>query len=206
MKKLHLKYNCFFAVVLTLTIFLFIGCSKETKYQYDKFVKYKSLTLESLHDVLSRVDFYISDLSSFLKKAYNYNGDTTDEALSNTYMLGFHLQIINGNLKGRGFGLVVQPCEYDKKYDDYTKYPFHSGGIVGGNSEQNESVLSAYFLIENLIDAGYIVENSDEQKDLCMFQIGYTEGMGYKKYISSNDIVYTAEEINAVMDAYEALK
>jgi len=207
MKKLHLKYNCFFAVVLTLTIFLFIGCSKETKKYDTKYIKYKGITLERLYDVYSRNTYAEKNqdrLAEYLQSVYNYKGDISQEALLETYVVGFHVKDETGIAEYYGF--VLQPCEYSKDYKNFESYPIHRQLSSVWNSKKDQKVLSAYFLIDDLISIGYFSKNSYNQKNLCFFEIVKTEDMAYNIYVKSNDIVYTAEEINAVMDAYEALR
>ncbi len=103
--------------------------------------------------------------------------------------------------------IVLIPCDSSLNYDDYIKYPIY---FRFDDKYPEEPLLpkkyGAFFKVEDLKELGYIAKDRDEQKDLCLFEKMKLSGWGWVNYFSSNRLIYKPQEINAVMDEYEALR
>jgi len=200
------------AVLLLIIMVIFSACEKKQEYLELQISKNGDLTLESLYTLANKYNILDrNDLSRILKIDYQYEGNINQEALMNTYRLGVHFRDDTARDEKKDkyssvWGIVLEPCNSSIEYDDYEKYPIHNRTSSKPVTYISEPLYSGYFKIEDLEKIGYIAQERDKQQDLCVFIKHKVGGMGYERRIYSNKLIYTAEEINAVMDEYEALK
>jgi len=209
MKRYNLKYG--YRLVAVMAIFL-IGCSKEVRHIDDKISKDGSVVVENLYEIISQnYGFDNKNLQNILKYRLHYEGNYTQSELMKEYRLSFYFTHDSRSYDpyetNSIAAVVLIPCDSSLNYDDYIKYPIH---FRFDDSYPQEPYLpkkyGAFFKVEDLESYGYISKDRDKQKSLCLFEKWRSGGMGNDDYFSSNKLIYTAEEINAVMDAYEALK
>ncbi len=212
MKKYNLKYSCLLATVLTFL--LLTGCKTETRYRTYQISKSNNLVLENLQKIDHQYFQSAYPLNKGVYEAfennYGYSGDISKEALEKEYRLSLYVNIEsidNESYEGLGgpLGLVLLPCSSSIKYDDFKKYPIHYHAHNIRYPVEKKTV-GAYFKIEDLEEIGYITKDRSKQTDLCLFEKEKTGGMGYKVYNTSNKLIYTAQEINEILDEYEALR
>jgi len=199
-------------VALYGVIIFFQGCTKhENNYQDDTITKVGNIALENGDSIL--INLYsdnkrigISDLAAHFSDK-RYPDDLTLEEIENEYFISMSFQ---RELTKSPISVVLEPCEMKIEYDDAFSYPVHSHPIESYEEDLSEKNLNVLFRIKNLIQIGYISEDRDKQKDLCLFRkdlIIHTGGPLRVKhdYTTSNKLVYTAEEINNLMTEYESL-
>ncbi len=207
MKKQVLMYSCLLAVMLSIII-TFSACTKQEN-RKDQLSRNGNITLENLYEITSK--YYPSDrnITYILSVGYQHDGETTQEVLLNTYRLGFHFR--DDTAKDENgyvvdWGMVLEPCNSTLKYDYYDRYPIYNRSSSKPSNFNSEPLYSVYFKIEDLEKIEYITKDRNKQKNLCLFKKDKTGGMGLEVSISSNKLIYTAKEINSIMDEYEGLR
>jgi len=201
-----MKYFILWATLFIMSIF-FQGCTKhENNYKKDTITKVDNIFLENGDTIL--LDFFsdnkergIYDLVTHFPDK-KYPDDLTLEEIENEYFirLSFERELIKSPI-----AVVIEPCEMKIEYDDAFSYPAHTTPLRNG--EENLNVL---FRIKNLKQLNYISLDRAKQKDLCLFRknLFVHTGGTFKvehDYITSNKLIYTAEEINSIVDNYESL-
>ena len=227
MKQKIVNYRLFnavaFSCLLTTVLIVMTGCFKVKEfYITDKISKDSpSLVIENILDIYQQYQGSYDGTDNGnkdIKYRYKYSGNFTQESLENTYRLSFYIKLDSTNLEEvtgieddehKIFGIVLLPCDSSLDYSDYEKYPiFNFGDQVRFYTETNRTIgiTGAHLKIEDLEEIGYISEDRNEQKDLCLFEKTETSGWGWKHNTSSNKLRYTAQEINAIMEEYEGLR
>ncbi len=192
------------AVVLSFT-----GCGQDTKIYKLDISKNGKIGLEDLveiHKKYSKYDILSgAEAKKSLQKHYNYNGELTKEALDNAYRLSFYIDLHTENKSIDG--VVLLPCEITSlKYDNFEKYPAHDGVASIRYPDHKAYTYGAHFSIEELEKLDYISKDKNQQRDLCLFVKYTSEDMSTRYKVSSNKLIYTAKEINEIMDEYEGLR
>ena len=230
MKQKIVNYRLFnavaFSCLLATVLIVMTGCFKVKEfYITDKISKDSpSLVIENILDIYQQYQGSYNGTDNEnkdIKYRYKYSGNFTQESLENTYRLSFYIKLDSTDFaKVTGFehvsesdrvanGIVLLPCDSSLDYSDYKKYPiFEFATQVRFYTETNRTIgiTGAHFKIEDLEEIGYISEDRNEQKDLCLFEKTETSGWGWKHNTSSNKLRYTAQEINAIMEEYEGLR
>jgi len=220
MKRYNLKHNCLLAVVFTMV--LLSGCTTKYESKEVPIAKNGDPIFETLYDVIDRYypglyqesttnEIRAKYLKLILTKTYHYDGEIDIQSLSSSYRLGFPFidqsPISDGSMHYyySTQGMVLQPCNDTLEYDSYDQYPIHN--ITEDNSKASDTYPNyvVHFKVEDLINADYIKQSS-EQEDLCLFTKSIGGGWDLVWTFSSNKLVYTADEINALMDEYEGLR
>jgi|GEM_PF-1600896 len=227
MIKYDLKHS--YLLVAMLLLFWMTGCEKKINIT-DTIAKDETLKLMSLDEIIQydnyeqmnyQVPYKNSEITpeqitmDVIREELKYNseyvvhdGNYTQEDLENDYRIVFHFTLENRSRNRFGndlAGIVLLPCDSTLQYDNLLDYPVYFR-FYGTRTNDLPKHYIAHFKIDALKNIGYIAENPNQQQDLCLFEKMQTGGMGETVYISSNKLIYTAEEINAVMDEYEALK
>ncbi len=196
MKKLNLKLGYLLVAILTM-----IGCTEQIEH---KISKEGSIGLENIVETRNKY-FNHSKSKKFLEKHYNYTDKLSEERLKKVYKLSFYIFYMGskGYTENVNLGVALLPCDSTLEYDSYEKYPAYDSAhyIITASA-----VYGVYFKIEDLERLGYIAKDRDEQKDLCLFEKALIPKIFTKTYISSNRLIYKAEEINAIVNKYRSLK
>jgi len=127
------------------------------------------------------------------------NHRMTDLVGKNKYALKFKL-FDSSAVSEYGYPVALQPCDLPIPETSIGYFPIYYYRDYSSEGKTRE--FDAYFEIEQLQELGYLAEGPAEQKALCLF----LKHNAYKMDIKSNTLVYTPEEINAVMEEYEQLK
>lgn len=200
-------------VLVFLTSFFLAGCIKKHDYQEDNLTRVNGLNIVNLEEMkenfyqdIERNDNIIEDLFDYFK----FEGEYTEEKAEKSFLLqcSFTSKLVPNETEFDYFhtplGVVLQPCSLEKIHPNFTDYPVYAVNFLG-DKVFNRPNIYVFFSIEKLFEVGYITEDEQSQQDLCLFRKEHYEDMGTKYYRESNDLVYTAEEINEIRAEYERL-
>lgn len=197
MKKVRLFIFISFILILG-------GCDKyisSHKYYDTNISKIGHIELLTLEEIIEK-----HNLSKMLKyKNIRETIGYTNHSDLKKIRIEFYIKFDNNEFTIQN--LILNPCSSKKSYNVlFSEYPEKLNLI-----EDPYGIDRGHFYIdiEKLKELGYITKNREEQEDLCLFEEWaalYGELIYTKKHYKSNKLVYKAEEINSIVEAYEATR
>ena len=200
-RKNYLKVVLFIAILLN-------GCrDKVVITSTDEIKKNNPVSIESVDTILKT--FFKNNSDGERRISLHF---IDEQNISNQYLIHFNFmsRLHKNEPTRRNMPIVIQLCEEKFEYKDILEYPVFSNTLPPATSDIYEH--DVIFSIDELKRYHFIADNSIEQKDLCLYRndvnfghTGITVGSETREYITSNALVYSAEEINAIKVEYESL-
>ena len=193
------KNRLFILSILVFTTLISLqGCKDEHKYYDLNISKSGNITLEKVSNLIKIYNLNMNDELRQYSVGYKTDNDLT------SYRMGFH---IDGDIYSTA---VLSFCDSTRSFNMLPpKTDIPEIQLSVGYSYSNENRDHFYYDIELLKKGGYITKTLENQKNLCLF-LEWTETYGEliqtKKHYKSNKLVYKAEEINSIVEAYEAMR
>ncbi len=212
MKRYSLKVkSCTLTQLMLAVVLSFTGCGQDTKIYKLDISKNGKIGLENIleiHSKYSKYDIFSgNEVRETLRKHYSYDGNPTKEALEKAYRLSLYIDLNDRKLETNYIlGVVLLPCKLELEYSNYDEYPVYNSVSNIEYPTVKPYTYLANFKVEELEELGYITKDKNQQKNLCLFVRYTTENMTNKYKVSSNKLIYTAKEINEIMDEYEGLR
>ena len=206
-----------FAASSTVVILLVLlsACASKWSQYYIHYSKVGSPAIESIYDIGRQYYENFPDVSDNLQRYFirdmNYMGDDDVESLKKVYRLSLYFKIDYRERDGKrlkpvnqDIRIIVASCKNNStslEVDAYRiKYPSRSSRPAG--------TYGVHLQIEKLKKEGIITGNPETQEAICLFNKGKMGGefLAPKVVTQSNNVVYTADEINELVREYEALR
>jgi len=194
-----MKRNILIIMAVIMSILSFQGCKTKHKYYDINISKIGNIELLTIEEIREKHNLSLND--SRMKDYLGYKDKSDLKKLKIEFFTEFSKNHSTNPL-------ILNPCSSKKIYDIYENdYPERSQLFENENDVYR---VHTYFDMEILKELGYIAKNSEEQEDLCLFtqftsEYGMFSGLTIEHY-KSNKLVYKAEEINNIVEAYENMK
>ncbi|MCH9813200.1 MAG: hypothetical protein K0U47_04570 [Epsilonproteobacteria bacterium] len=180
-------------IVLSLT-----GCQDRKPTESIKLVKNGNMTIDSIVEIEQKYTIpYKSLLNRYFEKVENNNTMIQE-------FIGIHYKAeVTSDPEHHKYSYIVpvyvELCSTKRKKGREGTW-YHAESKL--NIETNIYDSGVYLHIGEMRERALLADNPNNQQDLCFYYEDEISTLSSVKRVSSNELIYTAEEINVLIDQY----